>query len=84
MGVKRLDIQDSFAVLQFAHPERLDLPRLLDSLKRRPGTFRLTPDQNLRIRLAETGPVLGRLENCLKEVETFVKADIEDEIHDQN
>jgi hypothetical protein len=84
MGVKRLDIQDSFAVLQFAHPERLDLPRLLDSLKRRPGTFRLTPDRNLRIHLAETGPVLGRLENCLKEVETFVKADIEDEIHDQN
>ena len=84
LGVKRLDIQDSFAVLQFAHPERLDLPRLLDSLKKRPGTFRLTPDQNLRIHLAETGPVLGRLENCLKEVETFVKAEVEDEIHDQN
>ena len=84
LGVKRLDIQESFAVLQFAHPERLDLPRLLDSLKRRPGTFRLTPDQNLRIRLAETGPVLGRLQNCLKEVETFVKAEGEDKIYDQN
>jgi transcription-repair coupling factor (superfamily II helicase) len=84
LGVKRLDIQDNFAVLQFAHPERLDLPRLLDSLKKRPGTFRLTPDQSLRIRLAETGPVLGRLENCLKEVETFVKAEGEDGIHDQN
>jgi transcription-repair coupling factor (superfamily II helicase) len=84
LGVKRLDIQDSYAVLQFAHPERLDLPRLLDSLKKRPGTFRLTPDQSLRIRLAETGPVLGRLENCLKEVETFVKAEGEDGIHDQN
>ncbi len=84
LGIKRLDIQDSYAVLQFAHPERLDLPRLLDSLKKRPGTFRLTPDQSLRIRLSETGPVLGRLENCLKEVETFVKAEGEDGIHDQN
>ncbi|MDP1761775.1 MAG: transcription-repair coupling factor, partial [Deltaproteobacteria bacterium] len=84
LGVKRLDIQDSFAVLQFAHPERLDLPRLLDTLKKRPDTFRLTPDQNLRIHLAETGPVLGRLQNCLKEVETFVKAEVEDEINDQN
>ena len=84
LGVKRLDIQDSCAVLQFAHPERLDLPRLLDTLKKRPGTFRLTPDQNLRIHLAETGPVLGRLQNCLKEAETFVKAEVEDETNDQN
>jgi hypothetical protein len=84
LGVRRLDLQDSFAVMQFAHPERLDLPRLLDTLKKRPGTFRLNPDQTLRIHLPETGPVLGRLENCLKEVETFVKAEGEDEINDQN
>jgi len=84
LGVRRLDIQDSFAMLQFAHPERLDLPRLLDILKQRPCAFRLTPDQTLRIHLPETGPVLERLQNCLKEVETFVKAEGEDEIHDQN
>jgi len=77
LGVRRLDIQDSFAVLQFAHPERLDLTRLLDILKQRPRSFRLGPDQTLRIKLPETGPVLDRLQNCLKEVETFVKADAE-------
>jgi transcription-repair coupling factor (superfamily II helicase) len=84
LGISRLDVQDSFAVLQFAHPERLDLPRLLNLLKKRPHAFRLTPDQTLRIHLPETGPVLGRLQNCLKEVETFVKATIEGLIHDQN
>jgi len=84
LGVRRLDIQDSCAVMQFSHPERLDLPRLVDTLKQRPGTFRLTPDQTLRIHLPETGPVLERLQNCLKEVETFVKAEREDKIDDQN
>ncbi len=84
LGVRRLDLQNSVALLQFAHPERLDLPRLLDLLKQKPGTFRLTPDQTLRIRLPETGPVLGLLQNCLKEVETFVKAEVEDKINDEN
>ena len=84
LGIKRLDMQDSFAVLQFAQPERLDLPRLVGMLKKRPDTFRLTPDQTLRMRLPETGLVLERLQNCLKEVETFVKAEGEDEINDQN
>jgi hypothetical protein len=31
----------------------------------------------LRVYLPETGSVLERLENCLKEVETFAKAEIE-------
>jgi hypothetical protein len=84
LGVKRLDMQDSFAVMQFARPELLDLERLLDLLKKRPDTFRLTPDQSLRIHLPETGPLLGRLQNCLKELETFVKAEREDNINDQN
>ena len=77
-GSSVLDMQDSFAVLQFAHPERLDLGRLIGILKKRPETFRLTPDQTLRIQLPETGPVLTRLQNCLKEVETFVNAEGED------
>jgi transcription-repair coupling factor (superfamily II helicase) len=77
LGVKRLDMQESFAVLQFAHPERLDLPRLLDLLKRRPRTFRLSPEQTLRIHLPESGSLIERLQNCLKEVQTFVKAEIE-------
>ncbi len=84
LGVKRLDIQNSFAALQFAQPERLDLGRLVGLIKKRPGTFRLTPDQTLRIHLPETGQVLEQLQNCLKEVETFVKAEGEDEINDQN
>ena len=77
LGVRRLDIKDSFALLRFAHPERLDLKRLLDILRKRPQLFRLTPDQTLRIHLPESGSVLDRLQNCLKEVETFVKAEAE-------
>jgi transcription-repair coupling factor (superfamily II helicase) len=77
MGIKRLDLQDRVALLQFAHPDRLDLPRLIDILKKRPPTFRLGPDHTLRVYLPETGSVLERLENCLKEVETFAKAEIE-------
>ncbi|MGA9755929.1 MAG: transcription-repair coupling factor [Desulfobaccales bacterium] len=77
LGIKRLDLQDNCAVLQFAHPERLDLGRLIGILKKRPQTFRLTPDQTLRIQLPETGPVLTQLQNCLKEVETFVNAEVE-------
>ncbi|MFZ5449242.1 MAG: transcription-repair coupling factor [Thermodesulfobacteriota bacterium] len=78
LGVKRLDIQDSFAVLQFAYPERLDLPRLLEVLKRRPANFRVSPDQTLRIHLPESGTLIERLQNCLKEAQTFVKAEIKD------
>jgi len=77
LGIKRLDLQDSFAVLQFARPERLSLDRLLGLLKKRPETFRLTSDQSLRIRLPEEGMPFVRLQNCLKEVETFVKAEEE-------
>jgi transcription-repair coupling factor (superfamily II helicase) len=78
LGVKRLDLQDGYAVLQFARPELLDLKRLIELLKKRPETFRLTSEQTLRVHLPETGPPLKRLQNCLKEVETFVKAEIED------
>jgi transcription-repair coupling factor (superfamily II helicase) len=78
LGIKRLNLQDGFAVLQFAQPERLDLKRLVDLLKKRPETFHLTSEQTLRVRLPESGPPLQRLQNCLQEVETFVKADIED------
>lgn len=77
LGVKRLDMADSTALLQFSHPERLDLKRLIDLLKKRPQRFRLSPDQTLRVQLPENGSVLERLQNCLKEVETFVNADIE-------
>jgi transcription-repair coupling factor (superfamily II helicase) len=75
LGIKRLQVQDSFALLQFAQPERLALSRLIKMLKTRPENFRLTPDQTLRVRLPETGPTLERLQNCLKEVETFVKGE---------
>ena len=58
LGIKRLDLRDSFAVLQFARPERLRLERLLVLLKKNPETFRLTPDQALRVRLPEEGTQL--------------------------
>ncbi len=77
LGIKRLDLQDGYAVLQFARPELLDLKRLIEVLKKRPDTFRLTSEQTLRVRLPEAGPPLKRLQNCLKEVETFVKAEEE-------
>jgi transcription-repair coupling factor (superfamily II helicase) len=77
LGIKRLDLQENVAVLQFAHPERLDLQCLVDLLKQRPRTMRLKPDQTLRLQLPESQTVLGQLQNCLKEVETFVKAEAE-------
>jgi transcription-repair coupling factor (superfamily II helicase) len=77
LGIKRLDLQDSYAVLQFARPERMDLKRLVELLRKRPQTFRLTSEQTLRVHLPETVPPLQRLQNCLKEVATFVKADTE-------
>ncbi len=77
LGIKRLDLQDSYAVLQFAQPERLDLKRLVELLKKQPETFRLTSEQSLRLRLPEDGPPLKRLQNCLKEVKTFVNPEIE-------
>jgi transcription-repair coupling factor (superfamily II helicase) len=78
LGIKRLTMQDSVAVLQFAHPQRLNLKRLLQELKKRPETLRLTPDEHLRVRLPETGSPFERLQNCLKDVATFVKAETED------
>jgi len=78
LGVKRLDMQDSCAVLQFAYPDRLDLPRLLDMLKKKPRTYRLSPEQTLRIHLPQSGSLIERLQNCLKEAQSFVKPEIED------
>lgn len=75
LGIKRLDLQDGFAVLQFADPERLNLKRLLDLVHEKPKSIRLSPDQTLRFRLPEAGSPWARLTNCLKEVETFVKGD---------
>jgi transcription-repair coupling factor (superfamily II helicase) len=75
LGIKRLDMQDSFAVLQFADPERLNLKRLMELIHTRPKSIRLSPDQSLRLRLTESGSPWTRLTNCLKEVETFVKGD---------
>jgi transcription-repair coupling factor (superfamily II helicase) len=75
LGVKRLEVQNSFAVFQFAAPERLDLARLVALLEKRPEKFQLSPDQTLRLRLSEDAPPWTGLENCLKEVETFVKGE---------
>lgn len=75
LGIRRLDMQDSVAVLQFADPERLNLKRLMALVHERPKSIRLSPDQSLRLRLPESGSPWTRLENCLKEVETFVKGD---------
>jgi hypothetical protein len=72
LGIKRLEIQNGFAVIQFADPERLDLARFFALLKQQPKKFRLTPDNILRLRLPKDGAPWTSLENCLKEVETFV------------
>jgi transcription-repair coupling factor (superfamily II helicase) len=75
MGIKRLEVQDGTAVVQFAAPERLDLERLLILLKKRPQIFRLSPDQTLRLRLPDQESPWAGLEICLKELETFVKGE---------
>ncbi len=75
LGIKRLEVQDGTAVVQFAAPERLDLEGLLRLLKKRPEIFRLSPDQTLRLRLPEEGSPWAGLEICLKELETFVKGE---------
>ncbi|MBW1990561.1 MAG: transcription-repair coupling factor, partial [Deltaproteobacteria bacterium] len=75
LGIKRLDMQDSFAVLQFADPDRLDVKRLLKLVQERPRSIRLAPDQSLRLALPASGSPWDRLTNCLKEVESFVKGD---------
>ena len=72
LGIKRLEVQNGFAVLQFAAPERLDLASLMVLLKKRPEKFRLSPDQTLRLKLPGGESPWSSLENCLKEVETFV------------
>jgi len=78
LGIKRLDLQDGFALLKFARPERLRMERLVSLLKKKPETFRLTRDQALRVRVPEGETPFVRLQNCLKEVETFVKAEGEE------
>ena len=75
LGVSRLEVQNGFAVFQFAAPERLDLTSLLTLLKKQPEKLRLSPDQTLRLRISEDGPLWSGLENCLKEMETFVKGE---------
>jgi transcription-repair coupling factor (superfamily II helicase) len=75
LGIKRLEMQNGVAVIQFAAPERLKLEVLLEFLRRRPGQARLTPDQSLRLNLSGDGPPWPRLRNCLKEVEIFVKGE---------
>jgi len=78
LGIKRLDLKDGFAVLQFSRPERLSLEYLLNLVKKRPESFRLIPDHSLRVRLPEEGTPFARLQICLKEVETFVKPEEEE------
>ncbi|MFW6113246.1 MAG: TRCF domain-containing protein, partial [Thermodesulfobacteriota bacterium] len=75
MGISRLEVQNGFAVFQFAAPERLDLPRLLSHLQTKPEKWRLSPDQTLRLKLPQDGASWTSLENCLKELETFVKGE---------
>jgi transcription-repair coupling factor (superfamily II helicase) len=75
LGIKRLEVQDGSALVQFAAPERLDLEGLLHLLKKRPEIFRLSPDQTLRLRLPEEESPWAGLEICLKELETFVKGE---------
>jgi transcription-repair coupling factor (superfamily II helicase) len=77
LGIKRLEVRNGYAILEFAQPERLDLPKLLALLQKRPEKYRLSPDQTLRLSLPEEGAPWARLEICLKEVETFVKGEKE-------
>ena len=77
MGIRRLEVVNDAAVLTFAAPDRLHLKRLLDLLHQRPRTFQLQPDQTLKVRLKEDGSFWTLLENCLKDMETFVMGEQE-------
>jgi transcription-repair coupling factor (superfamily II helicase) len=77
LGVRRLEVSDGTAVLSFAAPAPFDVKRLLNLLQQRPRTYRLAPDQTLRARLSGDGPPWGALENCLKDMETFVMGEKE-------
>jgi transcription-repair coupling factor (superfamily II helicase) len=77
LGIRRLEVRNGFAVLTFAAPERLDLKRLFQLLNQRARSFRLQPDQTLRVRLADESSPWAPLENCLKDVETFVMGEKE-------
>lgn len=77
LGVKRLELHNGRAVIQFAAPERLNLKKLLDLLHQHPRRLRLTPDQSLHVMVGEEGPPWERLQNCLKELEIFVKGEEE-------
>jgi transcription-repair coupling factor (superfamily II helicase) len=73
LGIQRLEMHNGEAVLKFAEPDRLDLPRLVQLVRRRPSRLSVRPDQTMRLRLAEAPSLWGQLENCLKDVESFVK-----------
>ncbi len=77
LGIKRLEVQNGAAVIQFVTPERLKLNALLDFLRRQPARARLAPDNSLHLRLPGEGSPWPRLQNCLKEMETFVKGEPE-------
>lgn len=73
LGIKRLDLSDSLATIAFTDRHRIDLARLVDLLHRQPRRFQITPEQQIRVHLPEGGNPLEHLQNCLKEIETFVK-----------
>jgi len=77
LGLRRLEVADGHAVLTFAAPERLDLKCLLHLVQQRPRRYRLHPDQTLRVRLDEGAFTLSAVQNCLKDVETFVMGELE-------
>jgi transcription-repair coupling factor (superfamily II helicase) len=76
LGIKRLEVQDGYALLQFVDPDRLDLKQLIRLLKERSDRFRLSSAHTLRIRLPAGESLFQRLENSLKDVAIFVKAEV--------
>jgi transcription-repair coupling factor (superfamily II helicase) len=76
LGIKRLEVQDGYALLQFVDPDRLDLKQLIRLLKERSDCFRLSSAHTLRIRLPAGESLFQRLENSLKDVAIFVKAEV--------
>ena len=66
LGLKRLEVQDGFARLQFAQPERLDLPRLVHLLKSKPDTVSSQPGPNLTGAPATGRPAPGALTKLLE------------------
>ena len=72
LGIKRLDMKNGLITVKLAEQHHLDQERLVAEVLKRPRRYQLTPDNQLRVHLQDSGPPLPRLKKFLKELHLFV------------